>query len=194
MFPLLALDLGGQTGAAWMPHREAIPSTKLLTLGEVTRWPAGPERERQRFGRFTRNILALIADVRPGRIYFEAAIPRGKKTREGEDQDIPGSYAALQLPGYRAILFGLAFARGVDIREINVSTARKTFTGRGRWNDETGKSESKEVVQQRCRELGWTFGGPDEADALCVLGHAIIRDLQAPLPHAPSTLIKASAA
>ena len=198
MYPLVALDLGAASAVAVLSGPDALPRARTFTVGEVTKWPAGPERERQRFGRFTRHIVDMLAVERPARLYFEATIPRGKPARISDDGkliggDPPGMYAALQLPGYRALLYGCCFARGVDVREVNILTARKSFTGKGRWHYEDGTDASKDHVQHRCRELGWRFSTPDEADAYCVLGHALV-ELRQPLPRASAALIKAAAA
>jgi hypothetical protein len=69
-------------------------------------------------------------------------------------------------------LFGLCFQaasvanlRGIyDVRFVEASDVRKHFIGDGNCPGDRAKF----LVQERCRELGWAFKNPDEADALAI--------------------------
>src|SRR4051794_23184226 len=69
-------------------------------------------------------------------------------------------------------LFGLIFLAGViarcrgiyDVRLIEVKDVRKHFLG----GAGVAGPDAKRLTQARCRELGWSFKNPDEADALAL--------------------------
>lgn len=74
-----------------------------------------------------------------------------------------------------SVLLGLQFLvqavallkTGAQPRLIKVATARKLFTGVGRY----ASGEAKPAIQQRCIDLGWLdyeTVQPDRADALCI--------------------------
>lgn len=102
--------------------------------------------------------------LNPGIVAIEAAIM----------SSAPG-HGGFTNPQSQAVLWGLQAVMRTVVKAklpgraqlVNVSSARKVFTGKGQYH----KGEAKPAVQARCLELGWldTFSmSPDRADALCI--------------------------
>jgi hypothetical protein len=102
--------------------------------------------------------------LQPGIVAIEAAIMSSAPGQGGFTN--PQSQAVLW--GLQAVMRTVVKAKMPGRAQlVNVSSARKIFTGKGQYH----KGEAKPAVQARCLELGWLDAAsmsPDRADALCV--------------------------
>lgn len=101
--------------------------------------------------------------LKPDVVAIEAAIMASAPGQGGKTN--PHTQGLLW--GLQAILRTVVKAKsGRPALMVNVSTARKFFTGKGNYP----KGEAKPAIKRRCIELGWVDGAAthDTTDALCV--------------------------
>lgn len=152
---ILALDIATQTGWAYGAPGE-VPRAGTIVFGG----------QGSSLGKAGRGMMRWFSDFLKlfptDTIYFEAPFdPRhmGMKTNMNTSR---------KLLGFAFMLEALAEAKGIfDISECEVKDVRKHFIGCNPKND-----KGKELVQTRCRQLGWKFDSADAADALAVWSYA----------------------
>lgn len=152
---ILALDLSTQTGWAYGVIG-ATPRSGTVTL-------AKPGASHGEIGRgFLRWFLDFVTVNEVDTLFYEVpADPRfmGSKTT---------FKTARILIGLPFLLETAAGSRGINrIIETTVHDARKFFLGKS-----PRGGQGKDLVQAKCRALGWKFEDHNAADALCVWAQA----------------------
>ena len=149
---ILAFDLATTTGVA-VGEPCGTPIALTYKLGK------SGEPHGHRFAACLRMAHELIAEHKPDLIALEAPVT-GRKERQA---------APFVLMGLRGALLGMAAMRGVPVVDYPVSTIRKHFLG---FNPTRKAGDPKAPVMARCKQLGWRFSNPDEADALALWDYA----------------------
>ena len=101
----------------------------------------------------------FVAFQRPDAVAIEAPwVPIETSKRAGSGR--PSNPAIVyMLVGMAAVVETYCAIHGIDCYKVAVSTVRKHFIGSGR------AEKAKQVVLQRCRQLGWTPKNDHEGDA-----------------------------
>lgn len=155
---ILALDIS-KSACGWaFGYPDAVPTSGVVRFGK----PGGTEDEAwaESLKWASMQIGVMVPDI----VAIEAAIM----------SSAPGQ-GGFTNPQSQSLLWGLqAVIRTVvklklpgRARLVNVSSARKLFTGKGQYS----KGEAKPAVQAECLRRGWLdveTMDPDRADALCV--------------------------
>lgn len=149
---IVALDLATRTGVAAGDPCGA-PTAFTVTLG------AHGDPHGHRFAAAMRMTKRLIDEHSPDLIALEAPV-----TGRREKAAVP-----YVLMGLRGAVLGTAAMFGVPVVDHDVRKIRKHFVG---FNPTRKAGDPKEPVMARCRQLGWTFHTPDEADALALWDYA----------------------
>lgn len=171
MKTILAIDCGTVSGWATWAAGEPRPRS-----GTFRAPPAIDGEFGRTFAAFQEWLAGMVSMIRPDLICFEAplvmASGAGPKVRTNHN-------TGRMLFGFATIVEMVAFQAGVDVAEVNISTARKHFVG-------TGRAEKRMVYDRACA-LGWAPNSADAADALAVLDLA--RATTSPASAAYSTLL-----
>ena len=147
-FPLLALDLAGNTGWAVAAHPDARPyhgTQKFGAEGEAL----GPY-----LMRLWRWLSEMRAIHRPGSIVYEAPI-----TVAGANSHAK-SLKLMNLAGTTELWCQFA---ALPCEGAHLASIRKSFCGNGR--------AKKPEVMEACRLRGWAPQNDNEGDALALLAH-----------------------
>lgn len=100
-------------------------------------------------------IAHRLTDDRPDQIWMEE--PMSFEASEGRSNRA----ALVRLNGLYMIIGGAARLKGVTVRVVRISTARKGFLGHGALKRQIAKRRARSM----CRLLGWNPMNDDEADA-----------------------------
>lgn len=153
MLAILALDVSkSATGWAYGAPGE-VPTSGVYRLGAA----GATEDEVWRNGLVWLNTQMQV--MNPDIVAIEAA---------WEGNGGRSAHTSTMLLGLQAVMRAVVKARKPGrALMMNVSTARKVFTGRGSY----ASGEAKAAVQAECLRRGWLTAenlDPDRADALCV--------------------------
>lgn len=147
MTRLVALDLATNTGVA-VGDTHGAPIASHERLGEAGSSHAA------RFSQMLRFTDLLIKRHKPDLIAIEQPVAAG----------VIGGEERVQLAmGWRAVVFTVAYRRGIRCVEYPVSSIRSHFLGGG-----VPKGQGKKLTMQRCARLGWKAADDNEADALAL--------------------------
>ena len=143
---ILALDLGAIVGVC---HGDAgeRPTFSSWTLG------SGPAGERGMS--LARCIASHIGFKRPDVIYVEAPQQLAGMLGRGTNM---GSLTALY--GYDMVAHTTAAMKGIPSKSLDTQQCRKHLLG-----VRPPKGKGKEMVNDRCKLLGWSPANLDESDA-----------------------------
>jgi hypothetical protein len=159
---ILALDLAGVTGVA-----VGSPG------GAPTAWSVDLGKSRSEDARFSQALVLthkLIETHKPDLIAIEAPVG-GPKTSHF-------------LVGLVACVRGCAFNRKVRVEAYNIASIRKHFCGghvtsaayghikAPRARKEAARAAGKNLVMQRCRQMGWQADDDNAADAAALWDYA----------------------
>lgn len=154
---ILALDLATVTG---------------FCIGEAGQKPvrvgaARMKRSDEDHGVAGKNIGCLIRDIAsmdwPDMVVIEAAMHAAAKDEKGN-----GGFSIELAWALVGSVYGFCGPQGIPVREANVQTVRKHFTGRARWG---GRDAAKSAVVGRCHLLGLlpkSDRNDNKADAIAV--------------------------
>lgn len=144
---IVALDLATNTGVA-VGDAGGTPKAFHERLGEAGSSHAA------RFSQMLRFTDLLIQRHKPDLLAIEQPIAAG----------VMGGEERVQLAmGWRAIVFTVAYRRGVRCVEYPVSSIRAHFIGGA-----VPKGAGKRLTLERCARLGWAAADDNEADALAL--------------------------
>lgn len=163
----LALDLSKRsTGFACLPDGGEKPIVGVWKLGsEYT-------SRGQTYGKLHAEMNALWRLTRFERIYYEE--PLTHVTVQGNT-----NIETLKvLGGLAEHVQSFAYAIGARVEGINISSWRKDFIGSQKRG--TKRQTLKALTLERCRQLGFTPRGDDEADAIGILDYSIGLNGQTP--------------
>jgi hypothetical protein len=158
---ILALDLAGVTGVA-----VGAPG------GAPTAWSVDLGKSRSEDARFSKALVLthkLIETHKPDLIAIEAPVG-GPKTSHF-------------LVGLVACVRGCAFNRKVRVEAYNIASIRKHFCGghvtsaayghlEPKRRKAAARAAGKNLVMQRCRQLGWQADDDNAADAAALWDYA----------------------
>lgn len=120
---LVALDIATQVGWAYFPADGAAP--KCGTWKVPGAWAA--DDYGARFSRFHSWLCDVLTTFEPAALAFESPVlPRGSMNLQTTEHTLR------TLIGMAAVAELIATLRGLRCLEVNVSTAKKAFTGNGR--------------------------------------------------------------
>lgn len=135
-----------------------------LDLSTHTGWAAGPLGGRPSFGThhlpktgddigrmlvaYEDWLRAMVADVRPTHVFFEAPILSQR------------TMTARKLMGLASETERLCHRLGLPVREVNLMTVKKRFTG-------SGRAEKARMIEE-ARRRGWDVKDDNQADALAI--------------------------
>lgn len=164
---ILALDVS-KAACGWAYGWPGDPPTSgVMQLGK----PGAVEDE------VWRNALVWLntqmAVMNPDVVAIEAAIMSSAPGQGG----FTNPQTMMLLVGLQAVMRTVVKARKPGVAMlVNVSSARKVFTGKGQYS----KGEAKPAVQAECIRRGWLTVenmDPDRADALCVWTFAAVQQM-----------------
>lgn len=165
----LALDLATVTGWAYgAPGAQPAPTTLELASGDkpsihtsgsirLAGQSTDPVRKWIGIRDFLNDQIILN---KPKFVVYEAPYVGGKKT----NQDV-----ARMLFGLTSQVEVVCYDNGIKCFETNITKVRKYFCG----NAPRDRKKAKNLVEQRCADLGWHYENDDESDALAVLDYAL---------------------
>jgi hypothetical protein len=164
---VLALDVS-KSACGWaFGYPDAKPSSGVVQFGK----PGATDDETwvAALKWMNLNLQAMSPDI----VAIEAAIMSSAPGQGG----FTNPQSQMLLWGLQAVLRTVVKARlpGRAVL-VNVSSARKVFTGRGQYH----KGEAKPAVQAECLARGWLdveSMDPDRADALCVFAFVAAEQL-----------------
>ncbi len=145
---ILALDLGTQLG--W-----ALRSRGVRASGSESFAPRRNDGPGQRWVKFRRFLSDRAADAELGAIYYERPILMTTN----------GPATVLMFGGFEAHLELWAELNRVPLHDVNVSTIKKHWTGKG--------NAKKPDMLRVCAERGLKPSDDNEADALALLDFAL---------------------
>lgn len=161
---ILALDIATKMGCA-IGHVQGKPHSWAVDFGK------GLDHD-ERFAKALQFVQAVHREFKPDLVAVEAAIG--------------GSDANAYLIGMVACIRGQAKALGVPTVAYHSGSIRKHFLGKALTSRDfpgmsqaKAKLEIKQKVLVRCRALGWTVGGLDEADAMATWDYACAQESKA---------------
>ena len=148
MKTMLALDLGTKTGYALRKSDGRIEYGSINTA---------PKRKQGRGVRW-QNFKRFLLDTKQANPDISAIVYEDVRRHAGTD-------AAHCYGGFRAVLEMFCEHHGIEYSGVGVGTWKKAFTGNG--------AASKDVVKDRCQQLGFVTKASDESDALGILFFSI---------------------
>lgn len=156
----LALDLSlSSTGFALWDGESEAPVIGHWKLADSMKWRAGG------YGRLHEGMMSLHRETPIDHISFEEPLTQASLNGKTNIETLQ------TLTGLAAHAESFAAAIKATHRAINISSWRRYFIGsmpRG-----TKSADLKHLTQRRCRELGFSPVGSDEADAIGVLDYSL---------------------
>jgi hypothetical protein len=161
---ILALDLATETGAA-----DGLTTDQKPRLWSWYLADAGEGRPR-RLAFLRRFVDSYLAEFKPDLVVFE--LPLNIATIAS--MMAKGIYVTKEdtlafLRGSIGVVECCAGFAGVEIRGVDIKTARKHLTGRATYPD----GGAKDATMRACRALGWNAANHNESDAAALWSLAV---------------------